>query len=147
MWQLSLQQRRQQRENGGRVSSMPKTRQRHSSCDSLESAGNRSGGADLWQDEGWWRQLFQETGGMWTCCGLHLPQAIAAGLDQATTFLFVLLLLFLPVWLDGWANLMMPGGSSFTGHFWWCHPVSSALHTETHMVKWNSGDWQQVSLR
>lgn len=58
-----------------------------SSCDTLESSGNRSGRTDLWQDEGRWRQLLQETGGMWTCCGLYLPQATATGLDQAITFL------------------------------------------------------------
>lgn len=66
---------REQKKDGGKVSPAYMTRQKHSSCDSLESSGNRTGSADLWQDEGRWRQLFQEAGGMRTCCGLYPPQA------------------------------------------------------------------------
>lgn len=111
MWQLLLQHQRRQKEDDGRVSSTQRTRQKSSSCDSLENAGNKSGRADLWQLQGRWHQLLQETRGMWMCCGLYPPQAIAAGLHQATTF--HLLYCIYSSWcgcMDRWANLMISVG-------------------------------------
>lgn len=101
MWPLLLQQQWQQKEEPGGASLTFRTRQKHRRCDSSESPGNWR--ANLWQDEGWWRQLFQEAGGMWTCCGLYLPRATAAGLDQATAFSFHFIA-FIPPGVDGWRS-------------------------------------------
>ena len=114
MWQHLLRQQRQQKENGERIRSKQRTRQKHSSCDSFESTGNKSGRADLWQDEGRWRQVFQETGGMWTCCGLYPLQA------QAATFLsFYCICSSWRGWMDGWKNLII--SAEFAPWYYFCN--------------------------
>lgn len=88
------------REQKGSVQPYRK-KQKGSSCDSNESTGNRSGGADLWHDEEWWHQLFQETGGMWACCGLYRLRATATGLDQ---LLLSFSIAVIPPAVDGWMS-------------------------------------------
>lgn len=99
--------KRQLKEDRGRVCSTRRIWRKSSSCDD-GSTEHRNEWADLWQDEGWWRQLFQETGGMSACCGLYPPQGIAAGLNQAATFLwFYFIRSSRRGWMNGWVNLII----------------------------------------
>ena len=49
------------------------------------------------------------------CGSLYLPQATAAGLDQATSSLFILLHVFLLVQMSGWENRVKPVGNMHHG--------------------------------